>query len=198
MLVLISSDDLAPITDVDNMRIDHYNNNNVGPDNLQKVGLNCGETSQPPRMMRDVESISAKGKEILDKVGIVNETPILERADIELGPIIIDQKFRRLHQNQLLILTQVHNLIQLSIYWWILNPRPTSHYDVPKLELSWAWQPTIDSSSPGHRIFKEAKICVLNGNLVDSTKAEVIREMLQYEGSYVINNEGHSGDLNML
>ena len=56
----------------------------------------------------------------------------------------------------------------------------------------------MDSSPPGHRIFKEAKICVLNGNLVDCTKAEIIRGMLQYEGSYVINNEGHSGDLNML
>ena len=112
---MTSQEEGEPITDVDNMRIDHDNNNNVGPDNLQKVVENCGETSQPPRMMRDVESISAKGKEILDKVGIVNETPILERADIELGLIIIDQKFRRLHQNQLLILTQVHNLIQLSI-----------------------------------------------------------------------------------
>ena len=85
-------------------------------------------------MMRDAKSISTKGKEILDKAGIVNETPILEGEDIELGLI------RMLRQNQLLILTHVHNLIQLSIYWGVLNPRPTSHYDVPKLELSWAWQ----------------------------------------------------------
>ena len=34
--------------------------------------------------------------------------------------------------------------------------------------------------------------------LVDSTKVEIIREMLLYEGSYVINNEGHSGGLIML
>ena len=83
---------------MDNMRTDHDNNSNLGPDKLQKVGENCGETSQPPRMMRDADSISTKGKEIMDKAGIVNETPILEGEDIELGLIITDKKRRHIDE----------------------------------------------------------------------------------------------------
>ena len=78
------------------------------------------------------------------------------------------------------------------------HPGPPTTMSLFKLELSWARQPMYSSSPQGLSANQETTISVSHGNPINEAKIEPIRDMLGYEGCFVVNNLRHSGGLAML